>query len=108
MQYNDFVGAVSTRAGIDPDSAARATDAVMTTLAERLTGDERRDLTSQLPTEPFGADEFLRRVAEREGVAGDDARAHVQVFAALREAVTPGEQSDVLAQLSADYGALVA
>jgi uncharacterized protein (DUF2267 family) len=54
-------------------------------------------------------DEFLRRVAEREGVAPLQARGHASaVFATLREAVSPKEFLDMTAQLPAEFAAVQA
>jgi uncharacterized protein (DUF2267 family) len=55
------------------------------------------------------ADEFVAKVAEREGVSPEQAREHVEaVLATLRESVTPGECNDIEAQLSDDYRDLLA
>ena len=59
--------------------------------------------------EPFGIEELDRRVAEREGGASS-ARAHEHAAAVLSvvlDAVSPGERSDVLAQLPTEIAALV-
>ena len=66
--------------------AQRATDAALVTLSERITPRETHVLAAQLPrdlrpsvrappgaTERFGAEEFVRRVGEREGVDDDEA-----------------------------------
>ena len=63
-------------------------------------------LTPKGGPERFGADEFVRRVGEREGVAEGEAAAHAQaVLATLAEAV-PGDLDYVRAQLSPDYARL--
>ena len=57
-------------------------------------------------TERFGAEEFVRRVGEREGVDDDEAAAHARaVLRTLDEAVA-GDLDYVRAQLSADYAPL--
>ena len=57
-------------------------------------------------TERFGADEFVRRVGEREGVDDDEAAAHARaVLRTLDEAVA-GDLDYVRAQLSPDYAPL--
>jgi uncharacterized protein (DUF2267 family) len=69
--------------------------ATLTTLAERISAGEARDLAAQLPpelapwlnvdkrSERFDVDEFLRRVTERSGADGDAAlRRARSVFAA--------------------------
>jgi uncharacterized protein (DUF2267 family) len=52
---------------------------------------------------------FLRNVAEREGVTPAQAHEHTRaVFATLREAITPKEWQDVIAQLPDEYAAVSA
>jgi uncharacterized protein (DUF2267 family) len=100
-----FLERVADRGGLDVDGAARAVDAVLETLAERIAGGEVDDLMSRLPVElrpplergkalsggqarRMSLDEFVRAVAEREGVPPERAREHARaVFATLREAV---------------------
>jgi uncharacterized protein (DUF2267 family) len=119
-----FLTKVADRAGVDTEAALRATNAVLETLAERISGGEVEDLLGQLPVpfhEPLrrgdaasnGAamrmplDEFVHLVAEREEVTPDQAREHTRaVFATLREAVTPKEWFDVTAQLPDEYTAV--
>jgi uncharacterized protein (DUF2267 family) len=49
-------------------------------------------------------DEFIRRVAEREGVATEDALDHAQaVFTTLREVIPDKEWADLLAELPRGY-----
>jgi uncharacterized protein (DUF2267 family) len=53
-------------------------------------------------------DEFVRRVAEREGTDPKTAREHARaVFTALGEAVAPGELRDMAAQLPKDFAPLL-
>jgi uncharacterized protein (DUF2267 family) len=126
MPADLFVERVAERAGLDFEAARRAVDAVLETLAERLAGGEVADLLSQLPVQLHGPlrrgdalsngaarrmklDQFLRNVAEREGVTPAEARAHARaVFATLREAITPKEWSDVTVQLPDEYTAVLA
>lgn len=123
MQFQQFLGKVQQRAGLDsPDRALRATRATLNTLAERLYGNEPTDLASQLPGEigrhlqpdnagageRFGVEEFVRRVAERENAAGNDSRRHARVvLEVLGEAVSKGEMKDVRQQLPGEYDALL-
>jgi uncharacterized protein (DUF2267 family) len=125
---DEFERRVAERAGLDQDGARRAIDAVLETLAERIAGGEVQDLLVRLPIElhpplrrgdertsaqptRMSFDEFLRRVAEREG--GDtepltDARAHSRaVLATLREAVGDSEFFDVTDQLPHEYDVLI-
>jgi uncharacterized protein (DUF2267 family) len=61
------------------------------------------------PAEGFDVDEFLRRVAEREGVSVEVAERHARaVFAALGRAVPAGEIRDMVSELSSDFAPLVA
>jgi uncharacterized protein (DUF2267 family) len=117
---------VADRAGVDAEAARRVTDAVLETLAERIAGGEVEDVIARLPVElhaPLRAgdaashgaarrmslDEFVRRVAEREGVTPAEARDHARaVFATLREAVGEEEFHDIRAQLPLEYAALEA
>ncbi|MFB9831326.1 DUF2267 domain-containing protein [Actinoallomurus acaciae] len=120
MEYSGFLQITQSEAGGDSEETERAVRAVLTTLAERLSRDEARDLLQRLPVEirpwlhtersaeRFDVGEFLRRVAEREGVdlesAERDARA---VFAALREAVGHDEYADLTVRFPPDYGVLL-
>ena len=112
---------VAQRAGLDPDDAARAIDAALEALAVRITGGQVEDLEAFLPGElqrplergraetdgaakPLPLDEFVRLIAEREGVTPDEAREHARaVFGVLREAVGDEEWRDTIAQLPQDY-----
>jgi uncharacterized protein (DUF2267 family) len=126
LSAEDFFTRVADRAGLAADGARRAADAVLTTLAERIAGGEVDDLISRLPAElhrplrqgtllskgvarRLSLDDFLRRVAEREGVTPDEAFEHARaVFATLREAVGDEEFRDVSAQLPQEYAAVSA
>lgn len=117
MQLSEFLGRVQQQAGCDSrEQALAAAQATLSTLSERLTGNEPRHLGAQLP-EPlsqyldqegqgrrFSANEFCHLVAEREGVADDAAKEHARaVLQTLKEAVSEGEMNDVLDQLPQDY-----
>jgi uncharacterized protein (DUF2267 family) len=121
MQYAGFVATVEREAGIPREEAERAVRATLTTLAERISRGEAEDLAEQLPpevrglladgrdAESFGADEFLRRVAEREGTIVPTAERHARaVFAALGRAVSDDEITDMASELPRDYRRLVA
>jgi uncharacterized protein (DUF2267 family) len=121
-----FLSRVADRAGLYPDGARRAADAVLATLAERIAGGEVEDLISRLPVDlhpplregnalsngvarKMSLDDFIRRIAEREGVTPAEAREHARaVFATLREAVGEDEFRDVSAQLPLEYAAVEA
>ena len=119
MQLHDFLGRLQERSNLhSKDEALRAVQATYQTLSERLAGGEPLNLAAQLPSllqdradaghgERFSAEEFCRRVAEREGVDKEMARKHAQaVLAVTQEAVSAGEIEDVLAQLPQEYHAL--
>jgi RND superfamily putative drug exporter len=119
LSKQEFLSLVGGRTGLTHPQAERATDAALVTLSERITPRETEVLATGLPrdlrqsvrapaggTERFDADEFVRRVGEREGVGEDDAAEHTRaVLATLAEAV-PGDLDYVRAQLSPDYAPL--
>jgi uncharacterized protein (DUF2267 family) len=126
MTAETFLRRVADRAGVDPDDARKVADAVLDTLAERIAGGEVDDLIGRLPPElhpplkrgkehsggkaqKLSLEQFLERIAERQGVdlerAGDHARA---VLTTLREAVGDEEFSDVTVELPRDYEDLLA
>jgi uncharacterized protein (DUF2267 family) len=113
---SDLVERVAARAGVGPAEAERATKAALCTLAERITKPETRTLAAQLPEglsdqirraargpERFGADEFVHRMGEREGVSDEVARAHARAVLSALEDTTVDRLAYVRAQLSADY-----
>lgn len=117
MEYSEFVARVEACAPghMTEVDAGRAIDATLATLAERVSSKEAADLAAQLPKEmkaplataesgPFAFGEFLRRVAEREGLSPSEALHHARaVVHVLGEAVTPGEIDDVRAELPEDF-----
>jgi uncharacterized protein (DUF2267 family) len=69
-------------------------------------------MTSSVRALPEGAhwnaDEFVGRVADREGASPDEAREHVRaIFAALRDGIAPGELDDITSQLDRSYRQLL-
>ncbi|MEA2364495.1 MAG: hypothetical protein QOI32_7 [Thermoleophilaceae bacterium] len=121
VNHEEFLTVVSQHADVGFERAEQATRAVLETLAERIDAGEARDLAERLPPElapfigtiepahGFDADEFIRRVAEREGIDTETAERHVTaVFAALARAVGPDEYDDLVAELSKDYWPLLA
>jgi uncharacterized protein (DUF2267 family) len=124
MAADEFFQRVADRAGLrNAEDAVRPAEAVLETLAERIAGGEVADVIAQLPVELHAAlrrgadrsrkavkmslDDFVRRVAEREGIDPATAREHVRaVFETLREAIDHGEFLDVTAQLPAEYAAV--
>jgi uncharacterized protein (DUF2267 family) len=117
---DEFITAVAQAARVGWDQAVRATEATLQTLADRIDAGEARDLAAALPdaiapylgtatpAQRFGLDEFLRRVAEREGVDLDTARRHAEaVLIVLQRAVGPREFADLSAELPKDFAALL-
>jgi uncharacterized protein (DUF2267 family) len=116
-----FIERVARRAGLDPAEARRVSEAVIETLAERIAGGEVEDLAEQLPedlhpalergrartggkAQKMSLDEFVERIADREGVGYEQALEHARaVFAALRDTITEKELSDVLSELPRGY-----
>lgn len=116
MTYDEFINAVEQRAHVPRDQAEKVTTATLETLSERITSGEADDLASQLPkplkepitprdgAEPFGLDEFNRRVAERAGVPPSEAERDVRaVLTTLRESITGGEFEDLINQLPDEF-----
>ncbi len=120
MNYTDFVGQVQHKLEYAQfGQAVRATRAVLTTLGERLQEGEATDLASPLPMEidrylteadhgqRFDYDEFLDRVADREGVDRADANYHAQQIVALVADVVPqGNIEKADAQLPPEFDPL--
>lgn len=120
-RYERFITTIEQRAGISWEKAERAARATLETLAERISGGQARDLASDLPSglrdwllsapgdaEPFDPSEFVRRVAEREGVDTDTAERHARaVFIALARLVRGDEVRDLAAELPKQYAPLI-
>ena len=115
-----MLAAVNRWLHADEDTLWRAIRATLETAAERLDKNECRHLSAELPdriapflftatpAERFDVDEFLRRVAEREGTDVATAQHHARaVFAALREAVSDKAYSHMTAELPKDFAPLV-
>jgi uncharacterized protein (DUF2267 family) len=124
MAEDDAVTRVAELAGIDHEAARLATEATLEALAVRISDGEIHDIERDLPANlrpalerglsesraarRMSAEEFVARVAAREGVSVDEARDHVRVvLAVLREYVSADEFHDVTAQLSNDYAPLL-
>jgi uncharacterized protein (DUF2267 family) len=116
---------VAGLASVDLDTARRAVEAVLETLAVRISGGEAEDLMSELPASFMPAierglaesknakrmslDEFLDRVAKLENVDVDEAKRHAKaVFAVLQELLPEKEFHDVTSELPAEYAPLLA
>ena len=117
MQYDELIALVAERTGLFDGEAADLTRATLATLAERLSGDEVRELAARLPSplhdallptgeeaEAFSFDEFVNRVAERTRSKSIVSETAVEaVMATLRDAVTPDEFDDILGELPKDF-----
>jgi uncharacterized protein (DUF2267 family) len=110
--HEAFAKTVAEAAGIDPATAERAIEATLVTLGQRISEGEAADLARHLPdslaawlvqrgeAQAFGADEFFRRVAEREGTDPETAERHARaVLAALARREGRKELHDMLSQL---------
>jgi putative drug exporter of the RND superfamily len=119
LSSREFLDLVGGRAGLARSGAQRATDAALVTLSERITERETDVLAAQLPrdlrpfvrspsggTERFGADEFVRRVGQREGVDEHEAQAHARAVLSTLDDAVAGDLDYVRAQLSPDYAPL--
>ena len=121
IPVDEFIDRVEGRAGLDRAAAHRAAEAVLETLAERIAGGEVDDIAESLPAplrdalergkertggkaQRMSLDEFVARVAEREGVSWEEALDHARaVFTTLREALPDREIADLLAELPRGY-----
>ncbi|GAB3667534.1 DUF2267 domain-containing protein [Halopiger thermotolerans] len=117
MQEDEFYGLVQQAGHLESmDRTRAATEAVLETLGETMTGGEAGDVASQLPAELAGIvedadhdgagydrDEFVERVGEhlREtDLESDDAEQYADaVTDALAVALTEGELRDLKSQL---------
>jgi uncharacterized protein (DUF2267 family)/ribosome-associated translation inhibitor RaiA len=120
VDYDELVNEVAQEGGLAFEDAERALRAALKTLGERLSGGQAREIADHLPEqlrplvtdgkhpEPFGVDEFLHRLARREGVPEDVAARHaLAVFAAVGRAVGWDEVRDMEAELPRDFRALL-
>lgn len=115
-----FVDAVQAETPVGGE-ASEAAEATLETLSERITEGEGEDIAAYLQgdaerwvvdhenpeAEAFGADEFVRRVAERAGVTEELAEEYViDVTNTLADVVPDRELEQAIAQLPDEYGAL--
>ncbi|HMJ90751.1 MAG TPA: DUF2267 domain-containing protein [Candidatus Acidoferrum sp.] len=114
------MGQVQHRAQLaSTEEALRAIRCTFETLAERLSFDEAKDVSAQLPRElatyfavpehsvRMSLDQFFHRTSEREQVALPKAIHHARVvIEVLEEAVSAGEIKHVRAQLPHDWDPL--
>ena len=123
MDYAELLQQVQAAGALDRATAEQVSVATVVTLAERMSHDELARLGARLPAElqvalragspscqPFDADEFVRRVAERVGVEPQRVqRVWTQVRAVLgtleREVA---EMEEVRQRLPPEFAALMA
>jgi uncharacterized protein (DUF2267 family) len=117
MNYDRFIAIVQRDAEVpDEATAQKVARAVLETLSERLMAGLIKSIRAQLPEEiakdlslmrphqSFGADEFLRRVAERADADTATAeRCTKAVFLALSRALEPEYFRALLGELSKDF-----
>lgn len=116
MSYEHLLFIVSEHACTSAERSERATQATLETLAERIPAAESHTLGERLPptvarwvttsnpADPFSLEEFLHRIADREGVDVETAEWHARaVLEAVVQAVGGGERERLEAQLSEDY-----
>jgi uncharacterized protein (DUF2267 family) len=120
MDHEAFISIVEQHARVDRGEAERAAHAALETLGDRIDREEARQIAAQLPPEDapwigtatpaegFDADEFVRRVSEREGVDARTARRHAEaVLHAVWRAVDAKEWADMAAELPSDFAPLL-
>jgi uncharacterized protein (DUF2267 family) len=122
----EFLRLVARRGALEADAAPRATNAVLETLANRISAGEVDDLIERLPRELHAPLErgraegreqlprvltlkqFLMKVAEREGGTRAEARLSAgAVLATLEDAVGEQEIGDVVSQLPHEFRSLL-
>jgi uncharacterized protein (DUF2267 family) len=131
MPADQFWARVRQRLDIDEEAARRITDAILETLAERIAAGQVEDLIAQLDpllhpplrrglssagpqARKMPLEEFLQRVAGREGFDADEEQLVEEVsmqaravFATLAEAISTEEWLDVIVELPDDYRGLI-
>jgi uncharacterized protein (DUF2267 family) len=120
MDYIELLQLVPAGGALARARAEQVSLATVVTLAERMSHDELVQLGARLPAElqlalragspscqPFGADEFVRRVAERVGVEPQTVWTHVRaVLGTLEREVA--EMEEVRVRLPREFDALMA
>ncbi|WP_413804582.1 DUF2267 domain-containing protein [Streptomyces sp. OE57] len=123
MALLEFLAAVREQGDYgDTPEALTVTEAVLTTLGERLQPVAANHLADQLPIElaevlmdaaddfpgrAWGVQEFLRRVAETTGDDQETARSHAEaVLTVLAKTISGGEVNKLISALPAGYAEL--
>lgn len=119
IQEDEFLETVRDRAGLDSTDAAReTTEATFETLGERLTEGQAADLALYLPDEfedalvqpgdetvDYSFEEFVERVADREGVDVEAAETRVRaVGSTVAETASEREIDNAKKQLPDPFG----
>ena len=114
LSHEDFISLVQTRADLSFESANEGTRAVLSTLAERISGGEAMDIAAELPpelgaylekqqgapAESFDEADFYARVSERMGTDPRRARRVTEeVISVMENAISRGEISDAKSEL---------
>jgi uncharacterized protein (DUF2267 family) len=120
MDYAELLEQVQAAAALDRATAEQVSLATVVTLAERMRHDELVRLGARLPDQlqaavrggspawqPFGADEFVRRVAQRIGVEPQAAWTQVRAVLGTLEREVAGME-EVRQRLPRDFDALMA
>jgi uncharacterized protein (DUF2267 family) len=121
VEYAELLQRVQAAAARDRDTAERVLLATMATLAERMSHHELAQLTAWLPDElqavvvaagsptcqPFDADEFVGRVAERVGAQPQAAWTQVRAVLGTLEREVP-EMEALRQRLPREFNALMA
>jgi uncharacterized protein (DUF2267 family) len=120
MDYAELLQQVQAAAALDWALAEQVSLATVVTLAERMSHDELVQLGARLPDQlqaavrggspawqPFGADEFVRRVAERVGVEPQAAWTQVRAVLGTLEREVAGMKG-VRQRLPRDFDGLMA
>ena len=117
MHYEEFVNRVKDKTGIDTyENAVQLVFATLQTLGERLSRTHRSHLAAQLPAElkhsllsaqaaeGFKLEEFYNRVVARTSMGYPHVVTNTRkVMDVLKEAVSPGELQDNLAEIPEEY-----
>lgn len=113
---DELVTIVAQAARLDRETAERAIQVTLQTLEERIDAGEARHLAEELPeqlapwvatgspAERFDVDEFLRRVAEREGTGVELAEKHAKAaFVGRERTLSDRAFAHLRSQLSSDF-----
>ncbi len=118
MKYRELVKRVQHYSGFSDQESETALRLFIRKLATRLTMGERKDFASQLPSDlqdeamvteeqqNWSFEDFIEEICREEQI--EEPRAKKQIMAAwkaLKDALTPGEISNIKAQLPKDMEA---